>query len=93
MEAIFELLFVAVKVLGAALEGVFHFTVMVAEMAAAPLRFLFSPRYRQRVRKDWDGNRARCLGDLVGGTLVLLVLGGLICYWIELAPMLFRLFS
>lgn len=91
MEAIFELLFLTAKVLGELLGLVFQFTVWIAEMAAAPLRYLFSSDYRRRVRKDWDGNRARCLGDLVGGTLVLLILGGLLCYWAQLAPLLARI--
>jgi hypothetical protein len=91
MEAIFELIFLAIKVLVELLGVVLQFTLCIAEMAAAPLRFLFSSDYRRRVRKDWDGNRARCLGDLVGGTLVLLILGGLLCYWIQLAPLLVRI--
>jgi hypothetical protein len=84
MEAVFDLFFLFLKLLLDAGGLMFQFACTLAEMAATPVRFVFSKDYRQRVLKDWDGNRARCLGDLVGGTLVLLLVAGLVCWMARL---------
>ena len=84
MEAFFELFFFILKILGDGLGLILQLTITLGEMAAAPLKFVFSNAYRRRVLKDWDGNRARCLGDLVGGALVLLVVALLVCWWARL---------
>ncbi|QIF02642.1 hypothetical protein [Roseimicrobium sp. ORNL1] len=80
MEAFFDLFFLFLKLLLDAGGLMFQFACTLAEMATTPLRFVFSKDYRQRVLKDWDGNRARCLGDLVGGSLVLLGVAALLSW-------------
>ncbi len=57
-------------------------TIHIARLAVAPLRFLFSPRYRLATREQWQSHPSRCAAELIGGTLALLLFVGAFSWWL-----------
>ena len=70
------------------IEIVFYFFLLLVEasvwlvvLAVAPLRFVFSAQYRSATRQRWRGDRGRCVAELSGGTMVLLLFVGMLSWW------------
>lgn len=63
------------------LEALVDLTLWLGDLAARPLRFLFSPQYRQQVRRGWSSHPVRALLEFIGGSVVLVLLLGTILFW------------
>jgi hypothetical protein len=82
VEAIPAFLFLMLELMIGIMLFLVEMTVMFARVSVAPLKFLFSPTHRNSVRRQWRGRPMKCFGELLGGTMVLLVLGSLLAYWV-----------
>ena len=51
-------------------------SIYLVQLVVAPLRFVFSRRYRAVVRERWQGHPRRCVGEVFGGTVALLLFVG-----------------